>query len=175
MEPPISIAIKQAPFWFARPEIVAPLGVYNNRTFTFDPKSTKFEITIDIKEDSLVKASDWERHIMRVTDALGELPHIESLDIKVTYHQTPKVIDPPSSWFSSANIPATVIEMVTENFGRLRGVAHATVSGIRDGPSEGLVRKMTEMAVPKSRKRKVEGEDEAVESGRYNLRPRRRH
>ena len=138
-----------------------------------------FIVNITTKENFFVRASEWNQTVKKVVDALAKLPIIESLTVSITwqtYIHSVGEIAPPT-------IPPAVVAMITNNFGRLRGIAHANVSGLGAGPGEALVARMMSQPATRSKKRKAEtveadeagaGGSDGAPAPRYNLRPRLR-
>lgn len=120
--------------------------MFDGHTITIYPGAANFVINVDMKENFAVKAIGWEPLITKIFDSLASGPRIESINLNVTWEtaiRTAGQLVPPTT-------PA-VVNMTTDNFGRLRGVAHATVSGLGADPCEALVAKITQKPVTETR------------------------
>jgi len=83
--PPLTITIGKVLFTWARPEIQAPEAMMNGKRLNLDPEITDFDIQIAIKENLVVRASQWGTPITELVNALLTMPRIESISINVTW------------------------------------------------------------------------------------------
>lgn len=134
----INIEVRKVLFPYTSPKIVADPTLLDGNRLTLDPKSDQFHIDVVIKQNLQVRFTEWEKPIRSVVASLLAQPKISSLVVNVTYESKIYAV----GQIGPATIPQEAVDMVTNSFRRLRGIAHADVSGLgADGRS--LVEAMT--------------------------------
>lgn len=167
MTEPTRIEIRKVLFAVASPQIVvAPSALRKNRRLlALKPELKDFVLDIIIKENLTVRYAEWAKPLQGAINALAALPKVDSLAVNVTFETKIRSVGDDDS----KTIPKECITMINECFRRLRGVAHADVSGLgADGGDDALAAHLTaaKTAVKKAKnekasKKRVSGEEEA--------------
>lgn len=151
---PTVIDIKKGVFSQAPPEIRSRKATMEGEDkLNIDPKTNDIQVNVRIQENHIIKSLAWGAPIATLVDALASLPRLDTLTLNVTWETRIRRVGEVRPY----TIPADVVAMITQNFGQLRGVAHATVTGLGAGPGQELVDTVQQPASSgEERKKKAE-------------------
>lgn len=142
MADPVRIEIRKVLFANTSPQIVVPPTAINRkRPLVLKPSHTEFIVDIAIKENLQVRLNEWEKPSQGAVNALVAIPTIDSLKVNVTFES--KIFSVGQT--EPKAIPTEAVDIIVGCFSRLRGVAHADVSGLgADEDCQALVAQLTE-------------------------------